>query len=122
DQPDVSLGVDFQINLDSESSKRGFVEITTRQPGDDLITGIVPIRFNDTSFSVTVPFSMIGNDNGLVNYGVGVWLYDNTSTDRVPNGSQPPTSVPVPGIMALDDCAGVTITRSGVPANHLFSV
>jgi hypothetical protein len=120
--PDMNLGVDFQINLSSEASHRGFVDITTRQPGDDLITGTVPILFASTSFSITVPLAMIGNDNGLVNYGVGVWMHDNHPTDRAPNGAVPATSVPVTAISALDDCAGVTISRSGVPANNVFPV
>lgn len=34
----------------------------------------------------------------------------------------PATSVPVSGLIALDNCAGVSITRSGVPANNFFPV
>ena len=120
--PDVTLGVDFEISLSSDGSKRGFVDIITRQPGNNVIVGAVPVQFSDTSFSITVPLAIIGNDNGLVNYGVGFWTHDRNPADRVPNGAVPATSVPVAGIMALDDCAAVTIGRSGVPANNLFPV
>ena len=65
---------------------------------------------------------MLGHDNGLVNYSVGFWTHEFSPMDRVPNGAMPPASVPIPEITALDNCAGVIISRSGVPANNLFPV
>jgi hypothetical protein len=84
--------------------------------------GTVPIRFSDTSFSVTVPLALLGGDDGLVNYAVGMGAGDIYPIDRVPNGAMPLTSVPVPELIAMDDCAGVTISRTGVPANNFFPV
>ncbi|HEU4509450.1 MAG TPA: HYR domain-containing protein, partial [Pyrinomonadaceae bacterium] len=123
--PDMNLGPDFQINLFSELSRPGFVELAMRRDGtaaDDSPVGIVPIVFTSNSFSITVPLAMLGRDNGLVNYGVGIWMVNSQPADRAPNGPVPATSVPVPAIMAIDDCMAVTISRSGVPANNVFPV
>ncbi|HKG78202.1 MAG TPA: hypothetical protein VKA78_02260, partial [Pyrinomonadaceae bacterium] len=121
--PEMNLGVEFQITLFNESRHPGFVDIRMPLPSnDDVFTGRVPILFTDTSFSVTVPLSMLGSDNGLVNYGVGVYMADIGETDRAPNGAVPATSVPVPELIAMDDAPGVTISRSGIPANNLFAV
>lgn len=119
--PAINLGVEFQIDLISELGHPGFVNIVSKQ-GGYAVVGKLPILFTDTSFSVTVPLTMLGGDNGLVNYGVGVGVQGFGQTDRVPNGALPATSVPVPELIALDDCAGVTISRTGVPANNLFPV
>jgi len=43
-------------------------------------------------------------------------------TDRLPNGAEPAVSVAVPELIAIDNCAGITISRTGVPVNNLFPV
>ena len=119
--PAMNLGVDFQIELVSELDHPGFVNVRSKQ-GVDAVIGTVPILFTDTSFSVTVPLTMLGGDNGLVNYGVGVGVQSTGQTDRVPNGALPVTSTAVPELIAMDGCAGITISRNGMPPNNFFPV
>lgn len=115
----TKLGVDFEIDLASEYGHPGFVDILTTQPRSS-IAGTAPIVFTSTSFSITVPLAMLGPDDGLVNYGVAIFsIYRG---DRAPNGPVPATSVNVSEIIALDNCSGVTISRSGLPANNVFPV
>lgn len=118
--PDLKLGVDYRINLFSESRHPGFVEVNDWSV-DDLVTGTVPIVFTDNSFTFTVPLVMLGGDNGLVNYGIAVAI-GVIGTDTLPNGADPAASVAVPALIAIDNSAGVTISRIGVPANNLFPV
>ena len=118
-QPPMSLGVDFQINLTSESIHPGFVDIRAILSGQ--LTR-VPIVFTDTSFSVVVPLIILGGENGLVNYGVAVGGYEMGLTDKAPNYTMPATSVSVPELIALDECPLITITRTGVPANDFYPV
>ena len=40
----------------------------------------------------------------------------------MPNGVEPATSVPVSELIAIDNCAGVIVSRTGIPANNLFPV
>ena len=120
--PDINMGVDYRVNLFSESWHPGFVNVGTELPfDDDVVTGTVPIQFADNSFTVTVPLIMLGGDNGLVNYSLTIGVFDEM-TDRLPNGAEPAVSVAVPELIAIDNCAGVTISRTGVPANNLFPV
>lgn len=118
--PYLNVGVDYRINLTSESLHAGFVEIGT-DLAFDVITGTVPILFTEKSFTIVVPLVMLGGDNGLVNYGIAVGV-GAVATDRLPNGVEPAVSVAVPEIIAIDNCAGVTVSRTGIPANNFFSV
>jgi hypothetical protein len=118
--PRMNLGVEFQIDLVSESSHPGFVDVRSRVGG--VAVGRVPILFTDNSFRVTVPLALLGDDNGLVNYGVAMGVFGFGPTDRVPNGAVPIMSVPVPELIAIDGRAGVTISRNGVPPNNFFQV
>lgn len=120
--PKMDMGVDFQISLISESIRPGTVEMRSKQAGGIAIVGRVPIVFTDKSLSVIVPLALLGSDNGLVNYAVGVGEYEIGATDRAPNTVLPVTSVSVPELIAIDNCAGITISRSGVPANNFFPV
>jgi hypothetical protein len=116
----LNLGVDYRINLTSESWHPGFVEVNDWWV-DDSVMGTVPILFTDNSFTFTVPLVMLGGDNGLVNYGMAVGV-GFIGTDRLPNGADSAVSVAVSDLIAIDNGAGVTISRIGVPANNLFSV
>lgn len=118
--PYLNVGVDYRINLTSESLHPGFVEIGT-DLAFDVITGTVPILFEEKSFTIVVPLVMLGGDNGLVNYGIAVGV-GAAGTDRLPNGVEPAVSAAVPELIAIDNCAGVTVSRTGVPANNFFSV
>ena len=119
--PYLALGFDYRVNLYSESRHPGFVEVDTDVSFDEVVTGILPIVFTENSFTITVPLVSLGGDNGLVNYGIAVGA-GGIGTDRLPNGAEPAVSVAVPELMVLDNGAGVTVSRSGVPANNLFPV
>jgi hypothetical protein len=70
---------------------------------------------------VTVPLALVGSDNGSVNY-IAYFGVVSTTTDRVPNGPEPITSVPGADVIALDNCSELIFSRSGVPDNNLFPV
>lgn len=90
--PAILLGAEFSIDLYSEEFLHGQVDVL-----NDLfdVVGSAPIIFSTNSFSVMVPLSVLGGDDGLVNYGVVVGTFDE-ATDRAPNGAVPATSTPVP--------------------------
>lgn len=120
-EPPAGLGVEFDIDVGSESVHPGLVKV--RAKGQTIREiGRVPIVFSGASISVAVPLVLLGGDNGLVNYGASMGAVGQDRTDRVPNGSVPPTSAPVSGLMASDNCSGVNVSRSGVPAGNLFPV
>jgi hypothetical protein len=117
----TKLGADFHIDLLSEGGHPGFVDIRAAAPVGYSIISTAPIVFTSTSFSVTVPLATLGHDDGLVNYGVAIFsTYQ--YPDRVPNDAEPATSVNISEVGVLDNCTGVTISRSGVPANNVFPV
>jgi hypothetical protein len=91
--PPIALGQDFFVDLGSEFLHPGSVDIFRTLP--DTVVGAAPIVFTSTSFSVTVPLALLGNDDGLLNYGavIGTFL---EPTDRAPNGTLPATSQPIP--------------------------
>ena len=120
--PEMNMGTDYEIMLSSESSHPGFVEIQSEGVYVDYVAGMVPILFTDNSFTVTVPLVMLEGVNGLVHYSVVTGVAHVDISDRLPNGAVPAASVAVPELIAIDNCAGVTISRTGVPANNLFPV
>ena len=117
----LNMGVDFEINLGSESLHPGLVDVIVKL-GGPAIVGKAPITFNGNSFTVRVPLSMLGNDNGSVRYAVAVGVLGNTQTDSAPSGPVPFLSQGLPELLARDNCAGIKITRDGVPANNFFPV
>ncbi|HEU4765767.1 MAG TPA: hypothetical protein VFS77_00295, partial [Pyrinomonadaceae bacterium] len=58
--PKLNMGVEFQIDLGSESAHPGLVDITLKQGGPVKI-GQVPILFSEKSFLLVVPLAMLGN-------------------------------------------------------------
>ena len=119
--PPVNLGVDYLIDVGSERMHPGVVDIISRVHKPGLVVGQVPIIFTQTSFSVSVPLALLGDDNGVVNYDASLGVLSSYK-DRVPNGTEPATSVPSTDVIAIDNCSGLSVTRSGVPANNLFPV
>jgi len=91
--PPIALGQDFFVELFSETIHPGSVDVFRTLP--DTVVGTAPIVFTSTSFSVTVPLALLGNDNGLLNYGVIIGTFAEP-TDRAPNGTAPATSQPIP--------------------------
>ena len=119
--PRIPLGVDYSIDVFSEWVHPGIVDVISRRESRLTVVGRVPITFTETSLSVTVPLSVLGGDNGAVNY-VAYFGVVSTTTDRAPNGPEPATSVPGPDVIAVDNCSELVLSRSGVPANNLFPV
>lgn len=102
------LGVEYYIDLFSESSHAGFVDINDPI---SLTTTTAPITYGTNMFSVTVPLSQLGNDDGHVNYAVVVGDYGNhtdQATDAgliqaggLPASSSPASVVPIPPALWL---------------------
>jgi hypothetical protein len=119
--PAMNMGVDYFIDVGSERMHAGVVDVVSRVKESTSIVGQVPIVATEKSFSVTIPLALLGGDNGLVNYVANLGVLS-TFKDRVPNGSEPATSVPSEDVIAIDNCSGLSVTRSGVTANNLFPV
>jgi hypothetical protein len=77
------LGVEYYIDLFSESSHAGFVAI--KHP-ILLTTTMAPIIYGTNMFSVTVPLSQLNNDDGMVNYAVVVGDFGNVTDQAVDAG------------------------------------
>jgi len=77
------LGVEFYIDIFADIFHPGDVHLL----GPDLFTFIadVPITFAATSFSVTIPLSLLGGDDGNVNFAAIMGGFPDP-TDQVPNG------------------------------------
>lgn len=90
--PAVSLGDEYWLDLFSEEVQPGRVNVVSQMSN---IVGTAPITYGANLLSVAVPLSLLGNSNGLVNYGVIGGTFAE-ATDRAPNGSVPLASTPVP--------------------------
>ena len=90
--PAVSLGDEYWLDLFSEEVQPGRVDVVDQT---SAVVGTAPITYGANTLSVNVPLSLLGNSNGLVNYGVIVGTFTE-ATDRAPNGGAPLTSTPVP--------------------------
>jgi len=119
--PGLNMGVDYFIDIGSERTHAGLVDVVSRVKDPTLIVGQVPIVTTDKSLSVTVPLALLGGDNGLVNYVANLGVLSSFK-DRVPNGTEPATSVPSEDVIAIDNCSGLSMRRSGVPANNLLPI
>ena len=87
------LGIEFFIFVGELSSEVAVTDALTRLP-----VGFAPIVFEPTSFTVTLPTSIIGGDDGNVNYGVTVGNRSE-ATDVATNPDQAPafsSTVPEP--------------------------
>ncbi len=91
--PSSGLGLEYFIDLFSESFQPGFVDVV-----DDNfnLVGVAPIVYSPMSLMTTVPLSLLGNDDGLVNYGVVVGPFDEP-TDEAADSGVPAVSSPAPG-------------------------
>lgn len=88
----IALGDEFYVDLFSEASNPGFVDLTDANTG---AVAAIPIAFGPTSFSILIPLT--GSGNGSLNFGL---LFGTIvgPTDRAPNGAEPAQSyVPEPG-------------------------
>jgi hypothetical protein len=73
------LGAEFYLDLLSEQGNPGNVDVVDTDTG--MITGAAAITFGAASFSVTVPLALLGNDDGIVNFGASIEDFDGTLSD-----------------------------------------
>jgi hypothetical protein len=91
--PLIGLGDEFYVHLTSELLHPGFVDVISTST--DVSTGLVAITYGGNSISFSIPLSLIGNDNGLVNYGALVGVFSG-ATDRFVNGALPASTGTAP--------------------------
>lgn len=95
----TGLGMEYSLKLSTESSHVGFVDVF-----DPIlaITTTAAITYGTNMFSVAVPLSQLGNDDGLLSYSVAVGDSANITDQAVDAGgiaatsSLIPTAVPLP--------------------------
>ena len=88
--PDPALGVEFYLDLFSESLHAGRVDVVSQF---FVTQGTAPIVYGPDFLRITVPLTLIGRDDGRLNYGVTVGTLSDP-TDEAPNGVQPAVSAP----------------------------
>jgi hypothetical protein len=91
--PLVALGDEFYVDLGSELFHPGSVDVIRTL--SNLSVGTVPIAFGATSFSFSIGLVLLGGDDGQMNFGALVGDFQ-SPTDRLPNGTEPASTVPVP--------------------------
>ena len=91
--PTANLGDEFYIDLGSELFHPGLVDVVTTST--NLPVGTVAIAYGASSLSLSVPLSLLGGDDGVLNYGLIVGDL-NAPTDRAANGATPLTSAAIP--------------------------
>jgi hypothetical protein len=95
----TGLSIEYYLDLFTEQASPGFV--TLKDPINVMNTSQVPITYGASSATIAVPLSSLGNDDGLVNYAVGVGDFGN-ATDQaldpsvVQQGGLPASSTLVP--------------------------
>jgi hypothetical protein len=99
--PAPTLGDEFFIDLFSESTHPGFIDVVNALTS---VRATVAITYTPFSFSFAIPLALLGGDDGIVNYGV---IIGNISspTDEAPNGTIParsgPAAIPEPATLLL---------------------
>jgi hypothetical protein len=95
----TGLGVDYFVDLGGYSSATGDTPML-----DDTWTevGRAPVSFTSNSFTVTVPLSLIGGDDGIVDTATVLGTYYEP-TDACPNGGYI-TSSPAGQVTIFSEC------------------
>lgn len=94
----TGLQIEYYLDLFTEFSNPGFVSL--KDP-INLTNTQVPITYGASSFTITVPLTALGNDDGLVNYAVVVGDFGFAQDQAldpmvVQMGGLPASSVPAP--------------------------
>lgn len=90
---DLALGDGFFIDLGSEATHRGYVDII--DASTTSTTGLAQISYLGEPVSLVAPLAVLGNDDGLLNYAAIVGTSEEV-TDVAPNGASPLTSIAAP--------------------------
>jgi PEP-CTERM motif len=108
--PLIALGDEFFVDLFSEAFNLSMVDVI--DTNTNAVAFTVPITFNSTGFSVTVP--LIGTTgNGSLDFGLLMGTFVEP-TDRAPNGASPATSVvPEPSSLLLFGICAFVLLGSG---------
>ena len=118
------LGAEFQVELLIDAPP-GLTIVRNIESG--IATENAPITFADTSFTVTVPLTAIGDDDGLVDYSVLIGAPDPSPgseyfffTDEAPNGGAAtseaaPEPTPTATPSQLPTTGGQPGSGSGLP-------
>jgi hypothetical protein len=101
--PTVNLNDSFFVDLGSESSHPGLVDVV--RTTDNSVVGVAPIIYAGTTVQIFMPSALIGTPPGL-NYGVLVGTFSEP-TDRAPNGATGLAATPEPSTLALAGAAGL---------------
>ncbi len=88
--PTVIAGVELYIDLFSESFTPGMVDVVNASTG--LPTGSAAISYGATTFSLSLPFSLIGGDDGFLNYGLVVGTFNEATDEATGSTGAPPPS------------------------------
>ena len=95
--PTVIPGIEFYVDLLSELFTPGMVDVINASTG--LPSGSAAISYGATSFSLTLPLSLIGGDDGFLNWGLIVGTFSE-ATDQATGSTgtsiPPPEGVPEP--------------------------
>jgi hypothetical protein len=102
------LGDEYFLDLFSEEFSPGLVDVV--HAASVLVVGQATIQFENMSFSVTVPLSLLGGDDGRINYGIIVGDYIDMSDEARNGGESPAFSVPEPGSLAVCLVFMITLT------------
>jgi hypothetical protein len=122
--PTVLLGDEYYVDLLFEQNHPGLADIV--RTSDNTSVGTIPIAYAASAFTVAIPLSSIGNDNGLVNFAVVVGTI-NDPTDRAPGGDQPLAStieqsvIPEPASLTIWSLAALTLGLAHRRRRALFS-
>ena len=106
------LGPEFFVQYHRADHPPGTALVDFTGPGGEVITGIVPVLFGTDTLAIAVPLSLIGNSNGVVNFGleVGIPLFPGapvvafTVTDfafSTEPSTPVPAAVPEPGNLTM---------------------
>jgi len=112
--PKVSgLGDEYYIDLYQEAAHAGFVEVYDGAGAS--LQGLAPIAYGPNWFEITVALTLLGGDDGLLNYDVvvgdGTGLTDQAVDYQAVQAGDPPgtSSLPEPSSAALFGLILVTI-------------
>ncbi len=81
--PTTGMGNEFYVELFTYSSVDGLVDLI--DDATDTLAGRVPMTVSSNSIDITIPLSLLNNDDGAVNAAAVVFPEFEDPTDKVPN-------------------------------------
>lgn len=89
-------GVEYIVDLFSEATQPGFVNVTDTA---GVVQGVIPVAYTNNSISGSIPLSILGNDDGQLNFSgiIGTLAQPTDAMDVVGTS----IAVPEPGSLAM---------------------